>query len=142
MQLLENIKNWNDWWKIVGSIAAFLIFFSIFGEAGLFIAAGIQIGVIVGFLFFPGNNSSKTLSTQSVSEGPELDTEPQERLVFAFKMDGKILSLWEGGKCKIWNGQSWHPTAFHSSDPFSEDAESLSLDQIERITGRYWLLKE
>lgn len=126
-----------DGWKIGGAIAALVIFFWIFGNPGLFLVAGIQIGFILGMIFYPGKIGAKS------SEEVDIGIRPGEKLVFAFRLDGKILSLWEGGEvtCKAWNGWAWEPATFWPSDPFSEDAESLSPERLEKITGKVWPLK-
>ncbi len=54
MQLLEIIKSWKDGWKIAGGIAALLVFFWLFGDAGLYIIGGVQIGIVLAlFLYRP-----------------------------------------------------------------------------------------
>ncbi len=134
-------SKWNDGWKIGGACAALIIFFWLFGEPGLFIVAGIQIGILVGMWLYPGKNWT---SNDKVSQENDMGIKPDEKLVFAFKLDGKIISVWQGetATCKVWNGWSWEPGTFWASDPFSEDAEKLSPEQIEKITGRSWPLKD
>lgn len=53
MQLLKMIQSWKDGWKIAGGLVILLIFFRIFGDAGLYIIGGIQIGIILALWFFP-----------------------------------------------------------------------------------------
>lgn len=115
---------------------ALVVFFWVFGEPGLFIMAGIQIGLVLSMMLYPGKIGAKS------SEEVDIGIRPGEKLVFAFRLDGKILSLWEGDGviCKAWNGLTWEPATFWPSDPFSEDAESLSPERLGNITGRVWPL--
>lgn len=131
MQLLENIKHANNGWKVVAAIAALPIFFWMFGDAGLFIIAGMQIGFLLTVWLYPSPKKNELENLPSRDFG----IRPGEKMAFAFKMDGKILSLWEGDKlqCRIWNGYAWEPTLFYLSDPFSEDAERLSEEKLAAL---------